>query len=121
MTYHYPCHLTRGQGVKDAPREVLEALPQVDFVEMAEADRCCGGAGAFSLSHYDLAKAIGTRKVGCIAASGAEIVATSCPSCIMQLVDMLGRNGLPQRVVHLAERSAGGLLPGVGNPHRRFK
>lgn len=103
VTYHYPCHLNRGQGVKDAPRKVLEALPQVDFVEMAEADRCCGGAGTFSLSHYDLATAIGRRKAGCIAASAADVVATSCPSCMMQLADMLGRNHLPQRVVHLAE------------------
>lgn len=103
VTYHYPCHLNRGQGVKDEPRKVLEALPQVDFVELAEADRCCGGAGTFSLSHYDLSKAIGTRKVGCIAASGADVVATSCPSCMMQLADMLGRNRLPQKVVHLAE------------------
>jgi glycolate oxidase iron-sulfur subunit len=102
-TYHYPCHLTRGQGVKDAPGLVLEALPHVDYVEMNEADRCCGGAGTFSLTHYDLAKKIGRRKVGNIAASGAEIVATSCPSCMMQLEDMLRRNGLPQRVVHLAD------------------
>jgi glycolate oxidase iron-sulfur subunit len=103
VTYHDPCHLNRGQGIKEAPRRVLEALPQVDFVEMQEADRCCGGAGTFSLSHYDLSKAIGRRKAGCIAASGADLVVTSCPSCMMQLEDMLGRNRLPQKVVHLAE------------------
>jgi glycolate oxidase iron-sulfur subunit len=106
VTYHYPCHLNRGQGIKEAPRKLLGALPNVDFVEMEQADRCCGGAGTFSLSHYDLAKAIGTRKANSIAASGAEVVATSCPSCMMQLADMLGRNGLPQRVVHLAELAA---------------
>jgi glycolate oxidase iron-sulfur subunit len=102
-TYHYPCHLNRGQGVKEAPRKVLEALPGVEFVEMEQADRCCGGAGTFSLSYYDLARAVGTRKANYIAASGADVVATSCPSCMMQLADMLSRNGLPQKVVHLAE------------------
>jgi len=107
VTYHYPCHLTRGQGIKDAPGRVLEALPHVDYVEMSEADRCCGGAGTFSLTHYDLAKAIGRRKAANIAASGADVVATSCPSCMMQLEDMLRRNGLPQRVVHLADLVAG--------------
>jgi glycolate oxidase iron-sulfur subunit len=103
VTYHYPCHLSRGQGIREAPRKLLAAIPHVDFREMEQADRCCGGAGTFSLSHYDLATAIGRRKANYIAASGAEIVATSCPSCMMQLEDMLGRNGLPQRVVHLAE------------------
>ncbi len=103
VTYHYPCHLNRGQGIKDAPRRVLEAIPHVDFVEMEEADRCCGGAGTFSLTHYDLSKAIGRRKASFIAASGADVVATSCPSCMIQLADILGRNGLPQKVVHLVE------------------
>ncbi|HVP56922.1 MAG TPA: (Fe-S)-binding protein [bacterium] len=103
VTYHYPCHLSRGQGIKEAPRKLLQAIPYVDFCEMEQADRCCGGAGTFSLSHYDLAKAIGRKKVNFIVASGAQVVATSCPSCMMQLEDMLGRNRLPQRVVHLAE------------------
>ncbi|MFZ1946606.1 MAG: (Fe-S)-binding protein [bacterium] len=102
-TYHYPCHLNRGQGIKEAPRKVLEALSGVEFVEMEQADRCCGGAGTFSLSYYDLARAVGARKANYVAASGADVVATSCPSCMMQLADMLGRNGLPQKVVHLAE------------------
>jgi len=103
VTYHYPCHLSRGQGIREAPRTLLGAIPYVDFCEMEQADRCCGGAGTFSLSHYDLATAIGRKKVNYIAASGAQVVATSCPSCMMQLEDMIQRNGLPQRVVHLVE------------------
>jgi glycolate oxidase iron-sulfur subunit len=103
VTFHYPCHLSRGQKIREAPARILDAIPHVGFVEMEEADRCCGGGGAFSLSHYDLSKAIGTRKAGFIAATGAEAVATACPSCIMQLEDMLHRSGLPQRVVHIAE------------------
>lgn len=103
VTYHDPCHLNRGQGETDAPRKLLEAIPHVKFVEMEEPDRCCGGGGTFSFSHYDLAMGIGRRKVNCIAATGADIVATSCPSCMMQLEDMLKRNGLPQKVVHVVE------------------
>jgi glycolate dehydrogenase iron-sulfur subunit len=103
VTYHYPCHLSRGQGIREAPGKLLAALPHVDFREMEQADRCCGGAGTFSLSHYDLAMEIGRKKVNCIAASGAQLVATSCPSCMMQLADMLARNGLPQKVVHIVE------------------
>jgi glycolate oxidase iron-sulfur subunit len=103
VTYHDPCHLNRGQGEVDAPRRLLEAMPHVTFVEMEEADRCCGGGGTFSFSHYDLAKEIGRKKVNFIAATGADIVATSCPSCMMQLEDMLRRNGLSQEVVHVVE------------------
>jgi glycolate oxidase iron-sulfur subunit len=103
VTYHDPCHLNRGQGIRDAPREVLRAIPHVDFVEMEDADRCCGGGGTFSLTHYDISKEIGKKKANCIAATGADVVATSCPSCMMQLEDMLRRNGLPQKVMHVAQ------------------
>lgn len=103
VTYHDPCHLNRGQGEADAPRKLLGALPHVEFMEMEESDRCCGGGGTFSFSHYDLAKEIGRKKVNYIAATGADVVATSCPSCMMQLDDMLRRNGLPQKVVHVVE------------------
>jgi glycolate oxidase iron-sulfur subunit len=103
VTYHDPCHLNRGQGITDAPRRVLEAVPHVDLVEMEDSTRCCGGSGMFSFTHYDISKEIGRRKAICIAATAADAVATSCPSCMMQLEDMLRRNGLPQKVMHLVE------------------
>jgi glycolate oxidase iron-sulfur subunit len=128
VTYHDPCHLNRGQAQADAPRKLLKAIPHVEFVEMEESNRCCGGGGTFSFSHYDLATEIGRKKVNYIAASGADIVATSCPSCMMQLEDMLTRNGLPHRVVHVVEllapyysplEVASKALPHTGNPPRR--
>jgi glycolate oxidase iron-sulfur subunit len=103
VTYHDPCHLNRGQHIKDAPRKILQKLPHVDFAEMEEADRCCGGGGTFSFTHYDIAKEIGRRKANFIAATGADVVATACPSCMMQIEDMLIRNGLPQKVIHFIE------------------
>lgn len=103
VTYHDPCHLSRAQGITEAPRTVLRAIPNVTFTEMEEADRCCGGGGMFSFTHYDIAKEIGKKKASYIAATGADLVATSCPSCMMQLKDMLHRNGLSQQVVHLVE------------------
>ena len=47
VTYHDPCHLSRAQGISSAPRKILKALPQVEYVEMEEADICCGGGGSF--------------------------------------------------------------------------
>lgn len=103
VTFHQPCHLGRGQGVNSQPRELLRSVPGIQFVEMADADRCCGGAGTFSFAHYELAQRINDRKIDSIAASGAEIVATECPGCKLQLTDGLIRRGLPQRVRQVVE------------------
>ncbi|MGQ9603470.1 MAG: (Fe-S)-binding protein [bacterium] len=103
VTYHDPCHLSRGQGITEQPRSLLLNAPNVDFVEMNEPKRCCGGGGLFSFTHYSIAKEIGQRKVTQIAATGADALVTSCPSCMMQIEDMLRRSGFPQRVMHVAE------------------
>ncbi len=103
VTYHDPCHLNRGMGIREAPRKILQNLPGIDFVEMKDADRCCGGGGLFSLSHYDLSLKIGRHKVERICETGAEIVATACPSCTIHLTDLLNRKNLDIRVVHVSE------------------
>jgi glycolate oxidase iron-sulfur subunit len=103
VTYHDPCHLARGRGVREEPRALLRSLPWVEFVEMEEADRCCGGGGMFSLAHYDLSKAIGRRKVEAIRDAGVDVVATECPSCVMQLRDMLAQAGLDVAVLSVGE------------------
>ena len=103
VTYHDPCHLARGMKVVKEPREILRRLPGVEFIEMAEADRCCGGAGTFSAKYYGDALEIGKRKAGNIKATGAQIVATECPSCEMQLLDMVGRFAPGVEVLSTAE------------------
>ncbi len=103
VTYHDPCHLRRGMGVNVEPREILKGLPQVEYVEMENADSCCGGAGTFTLSYYEDAKQYGQAKAGAIIASGADIVATACPSCQIQLVDALKQSDSNIRVMSVAE------------------
>jgi Fe-S oxidoreductase len=75
-------------------------LPGVEFVEMQDADRCAGGAGTYVLKDYDTSQKIFERKRRAIEESGAEIVATSCPACMIQL-----NNGLRGRtqVKHVAQ------------------
>jgi FAD/FMN-containing dehydrogenase/Fe-S oxidoreductase len=101
VTYHSSCHL-RAAGVTKEPRKVLSDLPGVDYVEMADADRCAGGAGTYLVKNYDTSQKIFERKRRAIAASGADVVATSCPACMIQL-----RNGLQEangiEVKHLAQ------------------
>ena len=85
VTYHDPCHLSKAQAVRREPRELLQRIPGLQFVEMRDADRCCGGSGTYSLTHYDMSMKILDRKMDCAMESGADIIATGCPSCLMQL------------------------------------
>ena len=99
VTYHSSCHL-RAAGVSAQPRELLRRIPGVQFVEMRDAERCAGGAGTFIVKDYETSQRIFERKREAIRDSGAEIVATSCPACMIQL-----KNGLRGEVEvrHIAE------------------
>ena len=103
VTYHDPCHLKKSMKVFEQPRALLKSLPDVEFVEMADPDRCCGCGGSFNLQHYDLSKEIGTIKRDNIVASGAEVVTTGCPACMMQISDMLSQHGDKIAVKHVME------------------
>jgi glycolate oxidase iron-sulfur subunit len=102
-TYHDPCHASRGQGLVRQPREVLRRLPGVEYRELPEADWCCGGAGSYALSHYDLALKVLDRKIDNLERTGATVLATSCPACVLHLRYGVARRGLAVRVCHVAE------------------
>ncbi len=102
ITYHDPCHLARGMGVRTQPRQLLAAIPGIELEEMAEADKCCGAGGTFSIYHPELSRRIGDRKAANMVATQAETIATGCLSCAMQLREMLARAGSSQRVTHTA-------------------
>ena len=110
VTYHSSCHL-RAAGVTKEPRQVLASLPGVDFVEMQDADRCAGGAGTYVVKNYDTSQKIFERKARAIAQTDANVVATSCPACMIQLKNGLGEAvqvkhvaQLLQDAYHAAER-----------------
>lgn len=100
VTYHDPCHLVKSLGVSKEPRTVMQANPDYEFKEMKEHDRCCGCGGSFNLFHYDYSRKIGQRKRDNVVATGADVVATSCPACMMQLEDVLSHNHDPVKVKH---------------------
>lgn len=81
VTYHDPCHLLKGQGVGVVPRQLLQTLPGVDFIEMDDAGTCCGGGGSFQIEHPELSVAITKRKIENIYRSQADVLATGCPGC----------------------------------------
>lgn len=111
LTYHDPCHLKKSLGVASQPRALLQANPRYRFREMDEADRCCGMGGSFNLRHYDISRDIGKRKRDNILRSGCEVVATSCPACMLQMTDMLSGEGNRVRVKHAIEIYAESLKP----------
>ncbi len=110
VTYHDPCHL-RNHGITKEPRAILKALPHVDYVEMNNAGSCCGLGGTYSVYHYDTSKKIGAKKATNIENSGAGLVATDCPGCIMQLQDSINHAGGQQQAVHILDLLAE-ALPG---------
>ncbi len=108
VTYHDPCHL-RNRGITREPRLILKALPQVEYVEMPDAASCCGLGGTYSVYHYEHSKKIGARKASNIEACGAELVATDCPGCIMQLQDNINHARGRQKSLHILELLAEAL------------
>jgi len=116
ITYHDPCHLRKTLNISSQPRIVLSASGAGRFVEMPDAGSCCGMGGSFNLAHYDLSTAIGEKKVACIEASGASIVATGCPACMIQLADMLARQKDHVQVVHVMELYAENILESAPGP-----
>ena len=88
---------------------LLRALPNIEFVEMEGADACCGLGGTFSVNHYQSSKAIGARKIPGLRDSGATLIATACPGCIIQLQDSINHAGLTVRAVHILDLVAAAL------------
>jgi glycolate oxidase iron-sulfur subunit len=100
VTYHDPCHLRRAQKVWQQPRDILKLIDGVEFVEMPEADWCCGSAGSQLITHYETSTQVLDRKMDNLAGTKAQVVASGCPGCQMQLNTGLQRRGLNMRVVH---------------------
>ena len=103
VAYDAPCHLLHGQGIEDAPLALLRSIPSLAVEALKGASECCGGAGIYGVTHPDLAGRIGGDKVADVAASGAEIVATGNPGCIMQIGAGVRAKGLSVSVLHPVE------------------
>lgn len=103
VTYHDPCHACRGLMIQKEPRELLKSITGLKIVEMTGANKCCGSAGSFNLSHYDLSMQILDNKLKNILDTKAEIVSTACPACEMQIGHGLRNKNMTQKIVHPIE------------------
>ena len=103
VTYHDPCHLRWHQGINEAPRQILNTIEGIEFIEMEGADTCCGLGGSFGITHRDISLAIQAKKMEAIKKTNAQVVVTSCPGCMIQLMDGVRRHGLPLKVMHISQ------------------
>jgi L-lactate dehydrogenase complex protein LldE len=103
VTYHDSCHLMRGIGVSRQPRALISNVKDIEFVEMHDADRCCGFGGAFSFKYPDISTAMLEEKVRNIEASGAGVVVGCDMGCLMNIQGMLNRKNININTMHIAE------------------
>jgi glycolate oxidase iron-sulfur subunit len=100
VTYDAPCHLQHAQRITTPPLKVLEAIPGLPLVPLTDSDQCCGSAGIYNLVEPDISDAVLRPKLAAIAASGAALVATGNPGCLMQIGAGLRHAGRATRSVH---------------------
>ena len=103
VAYDAPCHLLHAQGVDRAPFDVLAAVPGLAVRPLPRASECCGGAGIYGLTHPELGGRIGRDKVDEVEASGASLLATGNPGCMMQIGSGLLASGSKTLTVHPVE------------------
>ena len=99
----HPCHLLHAQGIRQAPLDLLAAVPGVDVRVVDDADECCGGAGIYGITHPELGGRIGGDKVAAVRRCAADVVATPNPGCMMQIGGGLLLDGASEGVVHPVE------------------
>jgi glycolate dehydrogenase iron-sulfur subunit len=103
VTYQDSCHLAHGQKIRRPPRELLSAIPGLEFREMKGADLCCGSAGIYNVVENAMSMQILERKMEAVNATAARIVATANPGCMLQLQAGVRMHGDGQRVMHVVE------------------
>ena len=106
VTYHDPCDLGRSSKVYEAPREVLRAIPGVEFVEMEnnrEQCKCCGGGGNLEMVDPDLSASLAQAKINEVQATGASTVITSCQQCVRTIMTTARRKKIPVTAMDITE------------------
>ena len=103
VAYHDACHLAHAQGVTDAPRRLLRAIPNLTLVPIPEGEICCGSAGSYNIEQPEIAAQLGQRKAEAILGTGAQAVVTGNIGCMTQIDSHLQRLGKPLPIFHTVE------------------
>ena len=122
VTYQDPCHLAHAQRITSSPRELLESIPGLELVEMERPDVCCGAAGSYQLVQQEMSDRLLDGRLDQIRETGADVVATANPGCMLQLERGVRQRGMNVRVCHVVDllaeayRSGGRAGQGEGPP-----
>jgi glycolate oxidase iron-sulfur subunit len=100
VAYHDACHLAHAQGIRQAPRELLRGIPDLELLEPADPEICCGSAGIYNLLQPDAASELGARKAANLLATGAQAIAAANPGCTLQITAHLAAQGQALPVYH---------------------
>jgi glycolate oxidase iron-sulfur subunit len=100
--YHDACHLAHAQGVRSQPRELLRGIPGLELREIAESEICCGSAGVYNLLNPEPARELGDRKAANVLATGADLLVTANPGCLLQIANSIERAGRTLPMAHTA-------------------
>jgi glycolate oxidase iron-sulfur subunit len=103
VTYQDSCHLTHGQKLPAPPRKLLKAVPGLSLREMPFSDHCCGSAGIYNVLHTDMSLGLLEKKMGYANQTGAQIITSANPGCLLQLEAGVRAHGQGQRVLHVME------------------
>jgi L-lactate dehydrogenase complex protein LldE len=103
LTWHDACHGLRDLNLKSEPRRLIQHVRGAEFVELKDAEACCGFGGTFSVKYPEISLAILDQKIEAIEKANIQAVVAADASCLMQLGGRLSRNGSAVRVMHLSE------------------
>jgi len=103
VTYQDACHLVHGQGIRNQPRALLRQIPGLELIEMKDSDVCCGSAGIYNLTHYDISVELLDQKMANLLATGAEAVVAPNPGCSMQLAFGARRARVELQQLHVVD------------------
>jgi glycolate oxidase iron-sulfur subunit len=103
VTYQDSCHLLHGQKIREAPRKLIRAIPGVELIEMTKADYCCGSAGSYNVTETEASLEILADKMTHARATGAPVIVTANPGCLLQMRAGAEIHGTGQEVMHVVE------------------
>ena len=103
VVYHDACHLSHAQGVRDAPRRLMEQVPDVEVVNLFDGETCCGSAGIYNIEQPEIAKQLGARKAAKVIETGASGLVTTNIGCITQIESHLRVMNHEMPVMHVME------------------
>jgi glycolate oxidase iron-sulfur subunit len=103
VAYHDACHLVHGQRIRSQPRTLLRAIPDLELVDVADGEQCCGSAGTYNLFQPESADEVGERKVAAVLRTRPEVLASGNPGCTLHIQRLLRAKGIELRAAHPVE------------------